>query len=80
MFIRQEVSYTVLKILNMQDAGNCEHVTEVQKAHTPTNALSIKLQKGLKCTLKSLWHAPTCFGLPPSSASPHYGLAKYNFS
>jgi hypothetical protein len=38
----------------MQDAGNCEHVTEVQKAHTPTNALSIKLQKVLKFTLKSL--------------------------
>jgi len=50
--IRQEVSHTVLKILNMQDAANCELVFEIYKVHTPTNALFIKLDKVLKFTLR----------------------------
>jgi len=35
----------------MQDAGDCEHVIEICKVHTPTNALFIKLEKVLKFTL-----------------------------
>ena len=51
--------------------NRCTVHFDIYKVHTPTNALFIKLDKVLKFTLKSLWPAPTCFGLRPSSGGLH---------
>ena len=39
--------------------------------HTPTNAVFIKLDNVLKCTLNQTPLSPTCCGLRPSSRSLH---------
>ena len=52
-------------------SNRCAVHFDIYKVHTPTNALYITLDRVLKFALKSLWLAPTCFGLRPSSGSLH---------
>ena len=58
-------SIPMAKEVNVFFLNHCTMHINIYKVQTPTNTLYITLDKILKFTLKSLWLAPTCFGLRP---------------